>query len=157
MSVKRSVSLAGEQLARLFLLWFSSESRLLRTFVLLYLRALPTATAQSHPHMDGTDGNSFSWIAGQLVSKRWSIGREETDDSNEMAEVSQDGIVDIGLEKERVAQIARAAQEPQTNSPSGVQQGEEALAIGRAFLISGFVLNVINPQLSPHLNANLGL
>ncbi len=34
---------------------------------------------------------------------------------------------------------------------------EEALAIGGGFLIFGFVLNVASPQLSPHLNANLGL
>jgi hypothetical protein len=34
---------------------------------------------------------------------------------------------------------------------------EEALAIGGGFLIFGFTLNVASPQLSPHLNANLGL
>ena len=34
---------------------------------------------------------------------------------------------------------------------------EEALAIGGGFLIFGFALNVTSPQLSPHLNANLGL
>jgi len=34
---------------------------------------------------------------------------------------------------------------------------EEALAIGGGFLIFGFALNVANPQLSSHLNANLGL
>ena len=34
---------------------------------------------------------------------------------------------------------------------------EEALAIGGGFLIFGFVLKVSSPELSPHLNANLGL
>jgi len=34
---------------------------------------------------------------------------------------------------------------------------EEALAIGGSFLIFGFVLNVASPQLSPLINANLGL
>jgi hypothetical protein len=34
---------------------------------------------------------------------------------------------------------------------------EEALAIGGGFLIFGFALNVASPQLSPLLNANLGL
>lgn len=35
--------------------------------------------------------------------------------------------------------------------------GEEALTIGGGFLTFGFVLNIASPQLSPHLNANLGL
>lgn len=34
---------------------------------------------------------------------------------------------------------------------------EEALAIGGGFVVFGFVLNIASPQLSPHLNANLGL
>jgi hypothetical protein len=34
---------------------------------------------------------------------------------------------------------------------------EEALAIGGGFLIFGFGLSVASPQLSPYLNANLGL
>lgn len=34
---------------------------------------------------------------------------------------------------------------------------EEALAIGAGLLLVGFVLNVASPQVSPVLNANLGL